>query len=149
MRRINIVHLVGGGLLAGLVINIYGGIVFELFLADAYTEQLGQALPRRAIPAAMMLGYLVGIVAVWCYASIRSHYGRGGRTAVIAGVMIWSVGYAMPNYALWYSGLLDGALMAVKSAVGLPEFVLATLAGAWVYDRPTRNEATADRAVRA
>ncbi len=40
--------------------------------------------------------------------------------------------------------LVVGGLLA-----GLPEFLRATLAGAWVYDRPTRNEATADRAVRA
>lgn len=60
-------------------------------------------------------------------------YGPGPKAAVIAGVMTWILGYAMPNYALWYSGIFGGSLMALASAIGLVEFILATLAGAWVY----------------
>ena len=114
---------------------MFGGLVYTTVLADEYVRQFGQPLPGRAIPSAMALGYVVGIMAVWLYASIRAQYGPGLRTAIIAAVMFWMVGYAMPHFALWYSDVISGSLAVLKSAVGLVEFAVATLAGVWLYER--------------
>ena len=99
----------------------------------ARLSQLGKELPKRAIPAAMALGYVIGIMAVWLYASMRAHYGPGPNTAVIAAVMTWMLGYALPHYSFWAAGIFSGSLMALASAIGLAELILATLAGAWIY----------------
>ena len=135
MTKISVIHVIGGGIIAGVVFNVFGGIVYTTILADAYVRQFGQALPGRAIPSAMVLGFAVGVMAVWLYASIRAQYGPGLRTAIIAAVMFWMFGYAMPHFALWYSDIIGGSLAAMNSAVGLVEFVVASLVGVWLYER--------------
>lgn len=133
MAKINVVRVILGGLLAGVVINVIEGVVSGMILADQFESQLGKELPSWAIPAFIVWGFLVGIMAVWIYASIRAQYGPGPRTAVMAGVMTWILGYALPNYSFWAVGIFSGSLMAIASAIGLAELILATLAGAWVY----------------
>ena len=133
MAKINVVHLVGGGLLAGLIYNVIGGVVWEMILHDEFVRQLGRELPKRAIPAAMALGYLIGIMAVWLYASMRAHYGPGPKTAVIAAVVTWMLCFALPHYSFWAAGIFAGSFMALASAIALAELILATLVGAWIY----------------
>lgn len=136
MPKINFVHVAGGGIIAGIIINLCGAFAWEGVLGDAYMAQLGRSFPRTAIPRSMVWGYLIGAVAVWLYAALRSRYGRGVNAALIAGLMTALVGVALPNYAFWSFGLLGGRLMILASAIGFAEVVLATLAGAWMYERP-------------
>jgi hypothetical protein len=86
------------------------------------------------MPGSFLWGYLIGIVTVWLYASLRTHYGSWRKTAVITGVTTWILALALPNYALWLFGIFGGSLLAMASAFGVFEFILAALAGAWVYD---------------
>jgi hypothetical protein len=134
MARINVVHVVGGGVLAGLVINITGGLVWNFILADDYVTQVGKDLPGRVMPGSFLWSFLIGIVTVWLYASLRTHYGSWLKTAVIAGVTTWILGVALPSSAIWLFGIFGGSLLAIASAFGVIEFVLAAVAGAWVYN---------------
>ena len=135
MAKINLVHSLGGGLLAGVIINVSGGVAWQTGLGKEYLRHLGGSLPSRTIPLAIWWGLLMGIVAVWLYVSLRAQYNAGLRTAALAGTVTWVLGYALPSYAIWAFGLLSGSLFLHASAAALPQIVLATLAGAALYNR--------------
>ncbi|HLE56642.1 MAG TPA: hypothetical protein VJB15_06115 [Rhodothermia bacterium] len=134
MTRINPVHALGGGALAGVIINVSGVFIWLLLLGDETMRQLGRDLPGKAIPLSVWWGLLMGIVAVWLYVSLRAQYGAGTKTAALAGTVTWVLGYALPNYSIWTFGILDGSLVAQASAIGFVQVVLATLAGAALYN---------------
>ena len=134
MGKVNVVHVAGGGVLAGVVINVIGGLVWNFFLSDDYVRQMGKDLPGTVMPGSFLWGYVIGIVTVWLYASLRAHYGSWLKTAVVAGVTTWILALALPNYALWLFGIFGGSLVAMASAFGIFEVVLAALAGARVYN---------------
>jgi len=145
MTRINPVHALGGGVLAGVIINVSGVFIWLLLLGNEYLSQLGTSLSRKAIPLSMWWGLLMGTVAVWLYVSLRAQYGAGLKTAMLAGVAAWILGYALPNYSIWIFGILDGPLVFQASAIGFVQIVLATVAGAalynWAGDAVTAEEA--------
>lgn len=136
MPKINFVHVAGGGVLGGVVINVAAIYAWEMFLGRNYVAQLGREFPNTAVPRSMFWGYMIAVAAVWLYAMLRTRYGRGPKTAVIAAVMTWFVGMALPNYAFWSLGLFNVRLMLVASALGFVELLVGTLVGAWIYERP-------------
>ena len=137
MPKINVVHVIGGGILAGLIINVFGMVTWVMILANDFQRQIGKEPPSSANMVFWFWGFLLGIIAVWLYASIRAHYGPGAKTAIMAGSMTWLLSVFMPNCAVWALGIFGGSLVAKASALGLVELILATLAGAWIY-KPAR-----------
>ena len=139
MYKINWLRVILGGLLAGVVINVFEALVNGVLFAERIEAELGtRTMPSYAIPLFILWGFIVGIVAVWIYASIRRTYGAGPRTAIIAGVATWVIGYALANLSFFAIGVFSGGMMAVATAIGLVEVILATLAGAWLY-RPAEE----------
>ena len=145
MTKINPIHALGGGVLAGVIINVSGVFIWLLLLGNEYMSQLGTSLPRKAIPLSMWWGLLMGTVAVWLYVSLRAQYGAGVKTAMLAGAATWILGYALPNYSIWTFGILDGPLVSRASAIGFVQIVLATVAGAALYNW-AGDAVTAERA---
>lgn len=136
MAKINVVHVIGGGIIGGMIINVAGILAWEKILGHQYVTQFGSELPRSAMPRSMFWGYMIAIASTWLYASLRARYGRGVKTGLIVGVVTWFVGMALPNYAFWSLGLFDGRQMLVASVIGLAQLMVGTLAGAWIYERP-------------
>jgi hypothetical protein len=134
VAKINNVHVLGGGILAGVIINVSGGVAWTTGLGKEYLRQLGGSLPSRAIPLAIWWGLLMGIVAVWLYVSLRAQYKTGFKTAALAGAVTWILGYALPSYAIWAFGFLSGPLFVHATAAALPQIMLATLAGSALYN---------------
>jgi hypothetical protein len=134
MAKINAVHVLGSGILAGMVINLCGAVAWETILGNATMSQLGRQLPGKTIPMSMGWGLMMGVVAVWLYVSLRAHYGAGARTAALAGGVTWTLGYALPSYAIWAFGIVSGPLVFGASGIALAQILLATLAGAAFYD---------------
>src|SRR5687768_2263825 len=134
MARINAVHVVGSGILAGMVINIFGAFAWGAILGAEYMRQLEIQLPGKTVPLSMGWGILMGIVAIWLYVSLRPQYGAGARTAALAGAVTWLLGHALPSYSIWAFGLLSGSLVAGASGLAMVQLLLATLAGAAFYD---------------
>ncbi len=94
MTRINGPRIFLGGLLAGVVINTFEFVTNFFVLNEAWVA--AKALPAVGPPmapldvAALNLwGFLVGLLAIWLYAAIRDTYGRGPKTAVKAGTVVW------------------------------------------------------------
>ena len=137
MGNINIGRVLLGGLIAGVVLNI-GEFVLNDFVLGAQMKDF-MATHRFNEPGgsfialAVGLTFVLGIVIVLGYAAIRTRFGAGPKTAIIAALFAWFGIY-------FYSGLINGVLFAIPPgtialvlAWGLVEYVLATLAGAVLY----------------
>jgi NhaP-type Na+/H+ or K+/H+ antiporter len=80
-----------------------------------------------------VVGFLIGIFAVWLYAAIQPRYGAGPRTAIYAALAVWLLAYVFSGVPPMAIGILPAALMAVVITAGVVEILLATLLGAWLY----------------
>jgi len=137
MNNINLGRVLVGGLLAGLVLNVGEFLLNDVVLG----AQMREFYARYGIPdpggsflvAAVTLTFAVGILLVFLYALIRSRLGQGVKTAIIAGLIMWFAVYV-------YTGVVNGLLFGVpiKAMVigimwGLLEYLVAAIAGGWVY----------------
>jgi MFS family permease len=138
MGQINIGRVILGGLVAGIVINVFELILNLYVLAD----QARQAMQRLNLSAEFsvnqilgfnVLGFATGILIVGLYAAIRPRYGAGPKTAMGAGFMVWLIGYLVPNAGFALMGLFPVSLIVIALCVGVAETVLAGLAGAYLY----------------
>jgi hypothetical protein len=137
MSKINLGRVVLGGLLAGLVLNIGEFLLNDVVMgAQMKAEFERMRLPEPGssfIVVAVLMTFLLGIVMVWLYALIRSRLNPGPLTAVIAGVILWLGIYV-------YGGIINGLVLGftinyilIGIIWGLVEYVIAAIAGAWVY----------------
>ena len=137
MKNINLGRVLLGGLVAGLVLNVGEFLLNDVVLGT----QMREFFARYGIPdpggpfliAAVTLTFAVGIVLVFLYALIRSRLGPGVKTAIIAGLILWFGVYV-------YTGVVNGLLfgipikaMSIAILWGLLEYLLAAIAGGWVY----------------
>ena len=137
MNTINFGRVVLGGLLAGLVLNIGEFLLNDKVLGsqmkDFMTRHNFAEPPSSFIVVAVGLTFVMGIVLVLGYACIRTRLGPGVKTAIIAGLFAWFGVY-------FYSGIINGVLFGIPTNTmlivvvwGLIEYVLAAIAGAWLY----------------
>ena len=136
MKSINWARVVLGGILAGVVINISEFVLNDLVLKKANDDAmkaLGKTMPETgmAMGVWIVLGFVIGIAAVWLYAAIRPRYGGGPGTAVKAGIAVWVLGSFYVTIVFWNLGLYPmNVLLLVWTLV---EAIVATVAGAWLY----------------
>jgi hypothetical protein len=136
MGKINWPRVILGGLIAGVVINVFEFLLNGVILAkdmDAAIGALGRQVSGGALAMFTVWGFLVGIFAIWLYAAIRPRYGAGQKTAACAGAAVWGLGYLLAAVTPIALHLFPRRLMAVGLAVGLVEVIVGTLAGAWLY----------------
>ena len=139
MGKINCTRVLIGGLIAGVVLNVlwfaaWGPLVGHSLSAPLLA--LGHPMQETVGATVLMvvLGFLVGIVAIWLYAAIRPRYGAGPGTAVLAGVAAGLMMGVFPDAAWGLLLRLIPARVWVADAVStLVAVVIATLLGAWVY----------------
>jgi len=140
MGQINWRRVIGGGLLAGVVMNaseaaLHGGMLgqdaIELFKARGIPET-GESWQMIALIA---MTFVLGIASVWLYAAIRPRYGAGPKTAICAGLAVWVLAHVWSGVYIGagFSGLITPKLAWLPVAWGLIEAPLGTLAGAWLY----------------
>jgi len=144
MSKINAGRVVLGGLLAGVVVNIFEYTLNGVLLAEDWANAM-KALNKEMVESAstiaiyLLWGFLIGILSIWLYAAIRPRFGAGAGTAVKAGILMWLLVYLQWVITMLTSGLFPTRLLLIATASGLVELVLATVLGAWIY----KEEATA------
>jgi hypothetical protein len=137
MAGINVVRVLLGGLLAGLVLNIGEYVLNDLilaaqwsaFMADSGMGEFGAA----QIASFVIIAFLFGIALVWIYAAIRPRFGPGPKTAVIAGITMWVIAWLLVSASFFAAGMYPTGLMVTTIVWGLFEAPIAALAGAWLY----------------
>ena len=137
MGRINLGRVIIGGLVAGVIVNIFEYILNGVMLSDQWTElmrSIGKApLGTNEIIAFNVFGFISGIVAVWTYAAIRPRFGAGPMTAVYAAVLTWITVYVLADSMPTIMGIFPMSMTLMLVGVGLIEIVVATLVGAFLY----------------
>jgi hypothetical protein len=127
-----------GGLLAGVVINIFEFVTNGIVLRADWGQAM-QALGKAPAPSGSAIaiynvwGFLAGIAAVWIYAAIRPRYGAGAGTAVRAGIVTWGLASLLASLANYPSGVFPTRLLVITAVVAFLEMIIATVAGAWLY----------------
>ena len=142
MGQINLVRVVGGGLLAGLIMNISEFVLHAIVLGPDGEKLLeewqtlglvGEPNPMNLL-LLVLVTFALGITAVWTYAAIRPRLGAGVPTAACAGLLVWALSY---GYAAVYVHaavtVYPPRLTWLPVAWSLIEVPVATLAGAWLY----------------
>jgi len=136
MSGINLARVVLGGLVAGVVMTI-ANLLYTMVFADQSADmfaQLGVQQPGGAqISIFIAMTFIVGIVLVWIYAAIRPRFGAGVRAAVIAGVTAWFFGSLMTSFTFHVLGIFTAGQFLGGTIFDLIAFVLAAIAGAWIY----------------
>lgn len=141
MGSINWSRVIGGGLVAGVVINLVESVASMFYMEDLQAFMAEHGLAFAMSPALLVLylalGFMVGIVAVWLYAAARSRYGGGPRTALLVAVAVWLLWYVTGTVSMASFGLMpDAASVVMALCTGLVETVAATMLGAWIYREP-------------
>jgi hypothetical protein len=137
MGNINWTRVILGGLLAGLVVNVFESVLNGVVLAKEWEEAM-KALGKPPMAGNQIFmfvvwGFVVGIFAVWLYAAIRPRYGAGPKTAACAGLAVWGLGYLLASVGPIVLELFPARIMMIGLAVGLVEILVATILGAWLY----------------
>jgi len=137
MTNINFGRVILGGLLSGLILNIGEFLLNEVIFVKQLEEMVARLHIQRPgssfIAIASAMTFVLGIVIVLTYAFIRQKLAPGPKTAIVAGLIVWFCVYV---YAGTLNGVLFGVapnLMAIGIIWGLCEYLLAALAGAWLY----------------
>jgi len=132
----NYVRLLIAAIVASVVL-IIGQIAFVLVIGSrlmAARETAG-LLPFVPQPLLSLLEvFLTGAFLVWLYAVLRSRCGPGVMTALKAGLASWFavVGLSTLHTVTDNFGLPPSLLLTIAIII-MPVFVLATVAGAWIY----------------
>lgn len=140
-EKINIPRWVLGGLLAGLIYNVSGFVqvhfIFMEGLADVAARYDFPPTPEDALPVLFMLHlstrFMVGLVTVWLYILYRSCCGAGPKSAIYAGLTVWLLAHVTYSVGMHGIGIFPASFVWGYALGGLPEAVLASLAGGFVY----------------
>src|SRR5256886_4108359 len=96
MGKINMMKVLAGGLIAGVVLNAIDYVVFNMALKDQMAAAM-TALGKSAAPTTsqilwyVFLDFVAGVFLVWLYAAVRPRFGAGPATAAKAGLAAWFV----------------------------------------------------------
>ncbi len=142
MGQINWGRVIGGGLLAGLVMNISEFVLHAIVLKSdgeqlmADWNKMGFKIEQDPKMLAILMGitFVLGILAVWTYAAIRPRFGAGPKTALIAGLAVWAMSYLYAGVYV-YAGIVILPMKLTWCPVlwSLIEVPVATMVGAWLY----------------
>lgn len=138
MSGIKLGRVLGGGVLAGAVLNL-----FEMLVNGVLLGQDWQNIARRSTVPEMETGpalllwviitFLLGITLVWVYAAIRPRFGAGPKTAIIAGLLLWFIVSVLRFFSYYPFFHYPFRMCVIIMSVGLLEYLFAALAGAWLY----------------
>ena len=139
MGKINWTRVLIGGLIAGVVGNVFMFAVWGPLVGRSLSVALlalGHPMQETAGANVLMVVvmFLSGILVIWLYAGIRPRYGAGPGTAALAGVTAGLLMGVFPDIGWGVLLRLIPARVWVADAVSsLVAMVIATLLGAWVY----------------
>jgi hypothetical protein len=138
MGKMNMTRVILGGIAAGVIIDVFEGIMNGVVLQRQWAEvfvALGKSpdLSVKQILALNVWGLAVGILTVWLYAAIRPRYGAGPKTGVLAGLAVWALVFALATAVPVFFHIYPVNLSLTSVALEAVQMILAGLAGAAVY----------------
>jgi hypothetical protein len=149
MHKINNGRLILAGIVAAVMLDILEYVVNGILLAkpwaDNQTALHVAQVSTRGIIAFNLWSVIVGFIAIWLYAAIRPRFGPGPKTALISAAVVWLLGWPLQMVAPVVMHVVPKSLALNSSLLGLPEAVIAILAGAYFYrEEPAQADRTAN-----
>jgi hypothetical protein len=139
MPTINWTRFLIGGLIAAVICFLADGFLHERILAadwKAIYDGLRTTQPEHAATGLIYFAIFElgrGLVALFLYAMMRTHFGAGPKTAVLAGVVSW-LAFSVTGPAQFIPlGLYSHALWLKVGIFQLVTSIVATIAGAALY----------------
>jgi hypothetical protein len=138
--KINILRLLLGGVVAGVVLNMITGIVNACILNGDFqnwANGMGNHLHPPAQPVQICFWVLMclidGMIGVWIYVGMRRRLGAGPKTALLAGLLVWTAGRLCVAFDMFALGVFPWRLLVGQSILGLVAILPGVLTGAWIY----------------
>ena len=136
---INTGKVITGGLLAGLVFNVFDMLFNFTVLANDMTEMasrlhLDPAVATdfsKAIPF-IVADFVIGLLVVWNYAAMRPRFGPGATTAILAGLVPYLAITAV-MYGFTSIGVFTVSMFVKSSCLAIITMAAGSLAGGWAY----------------
>ena len=137
MGHINIASVVKGGIAAGVIMNI-SEFILNAAVARAQIDEelLARNLPPVAshqIAVFVIMTLLLGFVTVWLYAAIRPRFGAGPKTAICAGLIVWSLSYLYMAITMGVLGINSMGVVVLGVVWTAIEMMIAAAVGAYFY----------------
>jgi hypothetical protein len=138
MGQINLVGVLKGGLAAALIMNIsefvlnvpVAGVQME---AEMGLRNLPPAVGGAQIAVFVALRSLLGIITVWLYAAIRPRLGPGPKTAMCAGMTVWTCSYLYSAITVGTIGLHSMGVVLTVIIWSALEMLIASAVGGYFY----------------
>lgn len=135
MGKINVGKLLIGGLAAGVVMNIGDYVINEVIMKGSFDAVMAA---RNIDPAAMniatmvVLDFALALLLVFTYAAIRTRFGAGPKTAIVAGLMVVMIANVQAAYFVGM-GFFGWDVWAPAAALSTVNVLIASLVGAALY----------------
>ena len=139
MSQINVGGVLKGGLAAAVIMTV-SEVILNVPVAGA---QMEAELAARNLPPAdggaqiavfVALTALLGFITVSVYAAIRPRLGPGPKTAMAAGLMVWSSSYLYSAITAGAIGLHSMGLVVLIIVWSLVEMLVASAVGGYLYN---------------
>jgi hypothetical protein len=139
MARINWGRLVLGSLIAAIIMFLTDGFIHERILHADWGAVYGGLRAAEPEPHGPSIAYFAlfelgrGFISLLFYATMRTHFGAGPKTAVLAAVAGW-IAFSITGPAQFIPlGFFSHALWLKLGALHLVISIVATIAGAALY----------------
>ncbi|MCH7824529.1 MAG: hypothetical protein IH849_06965 [Acidobacteria bacterium] len=145
MGGINMMKVLVGGVVAGLVINLGQTLVHAFLFAEAsaaLTESMGAPEPDgTTIGIFWALGFAIGITMIGVYAAIRPRCGPGVGTAIGAAIIVFVLGELIPSLFWMASGIFGFGQYLPFLISTFVLLCVSAVAGAALYSEDEAGEA--------
>lgn len=136
MNKIRIGRVIGGGIAAGVVMNLID-FAINTYLLKTQFDAVNQArniapMSSTGLIDVLLLDFAMAIVLVFTYAAIRPRFGAGPRTALIASLLVAASTSLLSGYFA-ATGFFPWGVWARASLTSTGNFVISGLVGAAVY----------------
>ena len=139
MAGINWGRLIAGGVVAAIIMFFTDGFIHERLVRTdwhAVYTGLGSAEPEPHVGGMVYFGIYElgrGLISMLFYATMRTHFGPGPKTAVLAAIAGWTA-FSIAGPAQFIPlGFFSTALWLKVGALHLVTSILATITGAAMY----------------
>ena len=144
MATINWGRLIAGGLIAAILMFLADGFIHErLVNSDWHAVYAGLRAAEPEPHGTSMVYFALfelgrGFIAMLFYATMRTHFGAGPKTAVLAGIASW-IAFSLTGPAQFIPlGFFSTALWLKVGALHLLTSIVSTIAGAAIYKDAAR-----------
>lgn len=137
MNKINLGRVLLGGFVAGVVLNIGESVLNVVILGKQMETYMAEhkfpQMTGSAIGVAIAMTFVLGFVMIFGYAAIRSRFGAGPKTAIIAALFAWFGVVVYPNVIGAAFGFIPTNLLLLLLGWEIVEYAIAALVGAALY----------------